>query len=217
MSGFIFVPRSGDEKTGPVAASYCPEDTCADRCPFKGRGCYADNFRVRATWDRCETPEALSLVELTRKLEDLPTGRSYRHGIAGDLPGHGDTIDYRAWDRIQGAAGHLGPSWAYSHKPLAALRRLRPGPITVNVSADTPEQADDAIASGLPACLVVPEDAGPSVTPGGNRWIICPAQTRDDVTCATCLLCARPQRTVIVAFRAHGQGKRKLEQVLREV
>lgn len=36
----------------------------------------------------------------------------------------------------------------------------------------------------------------------------CPATYRDDVTCATCGLCASTTRKVIVGFPAHGAAKR---------
>jgi hypothetical protein len=47
--------------------------------------------------------------------------------------------------------------------------------------------------------------------------IVCPAQTRDDVTCETCGLCARADRAVIVGFRAHGTRARVADAKARRV
>jgi hypothetical protein len=47
-----------------------------------------------------------------------------------------------------------------------------------------------------------------AMTPAGRKVVVCPATQRDDVSCATCALCAR-QRDVIVGFPAHGVAKKK--------
>ena len=54
-------------------------------------------------------------------------------------------------------------------------------------------------------CAIVPQDTpAKSWTPAGRVIIVCPAQTREDVTCQSCGLCAIPDRSVIIGFRAHG-------------
>jgi len=46
---------------------------------------------------------------------------------------------------------------------------------------------------------------------------VCPAQTREDVTCASCGLCAIPDRRVIIGFRAHGTRARVADAKARRV
>jgi hypothetical protein len=54
-------------------------------------------------------------------------------------------------------------------------------------------------------------------TPEGRTIIVCPAQTREDITCATCGLCARADRRVIIGFRAHGSRARVTDALARRV
>jgi hypothetical protein len=44
---------------------------------------------------------------------------------------------------------------------------------------------------------------------GGRQVATCPAAYRDDVTCASCGLCQRQDRKLIVGFPAHGYSKGK--------
>ena len=47
-------------------------------------------------------------------------------------------------------------------------------------------------------------------TPAGRKIIVCPAQTKDNVTCKTCKLCSVQNRPII-GFRAHGTNKKLAE------
>ena len=74
-----------------------------------------------------------------------------------------------------------------------------------DLSADDAGEADTLAATGQPTVCIVPIDTpSKTTTPAGRPIIVCPAQTREDVTCQTCGLCARADRTVIIGFRAHG-------------
>ena len=76
---------------------------------------------------------------------------------------------------------------------------------TVNLSADDAGEADTLAETGLPVCAIVPRDCPElAYTPAGRTIVVCPAQTRDNITCMTCGLCARADRSVIIGFRAHG-------------
>jgi hypothetical protein len=41
----------------------------------------------------------------------------------------------------------------------------------------------------------------------GRRLITCPAQARDGITCATCGLCAAPDRATVIRFLPHGSAR----------
>ena len=78
-------------------------------------------------------------------------------------------------------------------------------------------QVDDAIAQGIPAVVVVDNSKDvPTHTPDGHRVVVCPAQTRD-TNCKDCGLCAQSKRTCVVAFLAHGNQSKKVNQSLQEV
>ena len=135
--------------------------------------------------------------------------------MAGDLPGHGKRIDVRALAALVRAnTGRRG--FTYSHKPitagnLAAIHNANAGGFTINLSADTLAEADRLAETGLPVVVVLalPEGERHTVTtPAGRTVATCPATYRDDVTCASCGLCQRQNRKVIVGFPAHGNTKR---------
>ena len=73
---------------------------------------------------------------------------------------------------------------------------------------------DRAVAAGLPAVIACPstETRNTWHTPAGNVVLVCPAQRRD-TSCSDCMLCHQGGRgrRVIVAFIAHGVGKRKAD------
>lgn len=75
-------------------------------------------------------------------------------------------------------------------------------------SVDTLSDADAAIAAGWRAAAVVPEDQpARGTTPGGARYVVCPAQVTDGrVTCNDCRLCDGSKPGPVIAFREHGNG-----------
>lgn len=225
-------PRSANAKTGPIVVTTSAGETCPPACPFT-RTCYAKGGPLALHWaavtrgDRGE-PWRAFLATLAAALAKAPAGQAWRHNQAGDLPGRGDVIDAAALADlvdVNAAAGAKG--FTYTHKPLIAddapdgdakLARVNLEAVaaanasgfTVNASANSLAHADalaDQVAGRVPVCVVVPGDASPTLTtPAGRRVVVCPAQTREGVTCATCRLCSRRDRSVIVGFRVHGTG-----------
>jgi len=66
--------------------------------------------------------------------------------------------------------------------------------------------------------VVVPIDTPEKTyTPEGRKIIVCPAQSRDDVTCKSCGLCARADRDAIIGFRAHGTREKLADSIARRV
>jgi hypothetical protein len=75
-------------------------------------------------------------------------------------------------------------------------------------SVDNLADADAALAAGWRAAAVVPEDQpARGTTPGGARYVVCPAQVTDGrVTCNDCRLCDGSRPGPVIAFREHGNG-----------
>jgi hypothetical protein len=73
-------------------------------------------------------------------------------------------------------------------------------------SCNDVRQADRAVSEGWRATVVVPEDTPRvSVSPAGNRIVVCPAQIAEGkVDCNACRLCDASKSGPIVAFREHG-------------
>jgi hypothetical protein len=162
----------------------------------------------------------------------LPEGQLWRHNEAGDLPGKGDRIDVNAMAALV-AANDGRRGFTFTHKPVlddddehvrptalnrACVRAANRMGFTVNLSADSLEQADRLAALGVgPVVVVLPQGAsnGASKTPGGRQVVVCPAQTTKGMTCARCQLCANATRKSIVGFKAHGQFRASVTQLVQ--
>ena len=220
MTRYHFIRESGNRKTGPIPVTYSERETCPPSCPHYRADCYAEDFYTRLSWDKVPVRGG-DLAALCASVAALPEGQLWRHNVAGDLPGQGETVDAVALGEIVRAnIGRRG--FTYTHKKSAdaiewAGHATRWG-FTVNLSADDAGEADTLAETGLPVTAIVPMDCPEkSYTPEGRTIIVCPAQTRDHVSCASCGLCARANRGVIVGFRAHGTRARVADAKARRV
>jgi len=217
MSNYHFTLKSRNAKTGAIPTTVTSADTCPDACPLKVKGCYAKGGPLAMHWRAVtEGQRGSTLDALCDDIMALPEGTLWRHNVAGDLPGHGDTIDKGAMLALISAnEGKRG--FTYTHKPAFGangdlLRFANAKGFTVNLSANTLAHADQLAALNIGPVVVV-QDAiegtrADTTTPEGRKVATCPATYRDDVTCASCGLCAVRDRKVIVGFPAHGAAKR---------
>ena len=218
---YHFIRQSANSKTGAIPVTYSQRETCPPSCPHYRSDCYAEDFYTRMSWDKV-AERGGTLDALCASIAALPAGQLWRHNVAGDLPGEGETVDAAALGEIVRAnIGKRG--FTYTHKKNAdglywASQATAWG-FTVNLSADDAGDADTlAEADAGPVVAIVPMDTPEkSYTPAGRTIIVCPAQTRDGVTCATCGLCARADRGVIIGFRAHGTRARVADAKARRV
>ena len=207
---------SSNEKTGPIPVSTTSANTCPDVCPFKKHGCYADAGPLALHWDKVSKGERGGFLEdFTLSIKKLPKGQLWRHNQAGDLPGENDVIDAPAFRAII-AANKGRKGYTYTHKPMddankALVKEANESGFTVNLSGNNLKHADKLKALGIaPVTAFLPDNApDKGVTPAGHRWIACPAQTRENVNCASCKLCAVANRGIIIGFKAQGRSKKK--------
>ena len=100
--------------------------------------------------------------------------------------------------------------FTYTHKPatrdnLAAIREAHALGFTINLSADNAAAADRLARHNLPVVVVIPANADKvSRTPRGRKIVLCPAESSDRVTCATCGLCAVADRSYFIGFKPKG-------------
>jgi hypothetical protein len=217
---FHLTLQSGNAKTGLIAVTTSSRATCSPTCAFFQNGCYADGGPLRFHWDKVSRGErGKPWREHLADLAVLPAGSKLRLNQAGDLPATDGKLSRLYARALVAAVKHL-KAWTYSHHKLTPsnlqiLRFLNRQGLTVNASTETESAADAAVAAGLPAVLTV-DSAEARVqwnTAAGNRVIVCPAQQRDGVTCSDCMLChsSGRGRRVIVAFLAHGTGRRRAQ------
>jgi hypothetical protein len=229
---FHVVLKSRNGKVGPIPVTTTSATTCPDACPLKRAGCYADGGPLALHWRAVTSgTRGTGLDDFASTIASLPDGQLWRHNQAGDLPGVGDVIDSAALSRIVTAnRGKRG--FTYTHKPVAggsdvaqanaeAVAAANRDGFTVNLSANTLAEADILASLSIgPVVVVLDAVEGERVdttTPDGRRVVTCPATYRDNVSCATCKLCAVRDRTTIVGFPAHGVSKKKAAAIARGV
>lgn len=222
---FHLITQSSNAKVGlGVAVSTSTATTCPDACPLKKAGCYADSGPLALHWRKVTAKERGHVWRaFIKSVRSLPMGWKFRHNQAGDLPGQNNRI-HRGMLRQLAAvvASRKLKAWTYTHKPLTApnleaIREANAAGFVINLSADNLKEADKKAATGLPVTVILPRDSVPvTFTPAGRKVITCPAQTKPGTTCASCMLCQRGDRSVIIGFRAHGTGAKKAEKVANQ-
>ena len=208
---------SSNAKTGPIPVSTSSQETCPDGCPFKGKGkgCYAMSGPLLLHWDKVTKQErGFEWPQFVDAISRLPRNQLWRHNQAGDLPGVNEMIDTIALTQLVKAnRGRRG--YTYTHKygtsaNLQAIKAANDAGFAINLSANNLAQADVLASQKCgPVVVVLPsETTKNTLTPDGRRVVICPATQRDDISCATCGLCQKIKRSVIIGFPAHGTGKK---------
>jgi hypothetical protein len=219
-----FVLRSGNRKLGGLPASTTDRASCPSTCSFRNRGCYAEFHNARVHWDNVGR-RGMTWRAFCREVAGLPKGTLWRHNEAGDLPGLGDDLDVEALgELVEANRGRRGFTFTHKHGPdrYEVLEWANLEGFTINLSADSLEEADELFQSDSdlsiagPVAVVLPHDSPDTgnFTPAGRRVVVCPAQTHG-MTCAECQLCAKPFRRSIVGFRAHGQYKNLVTEIVR--
>lgn len=215
--------KSTNDKTGPIPVSTTSENSCPLSCPLmkrdgKTNGCYADNHGINFHWKKVSAGErGGNLAQFAEDVATLPTGQIWRHNQAGDLPGDRKLIDQKSLRVIVRAnTGKRGFTYTHYDPSLksnaAAIASANNNGFTINLSANTLAQADRYASMNIaPVTVLLPETfkGQTTKTPAGRTVTVCPAQTRDNVTCESCGLCSRRERN-IVGFVAHGSQKAKV-------
>lgn len=216
--------RSRNKKTGPIPVSTTTADTCNPACPHIDKTCYAAAGPLSLHWDKVTAGKrGVAWHAFCQAIARLPVGQLWRHNQAGDLPGIGPVVDpVKLRELVQANRGRRG--FTFTHKAMTApnrqaIRLANRHGFTVNLSADSPRRADELLALGIgPVVTVLPWNLWRRKsyhTPAGARIVICPAQTRENINCATCGLCARPERATVVGFLGHGTRKRAINPDMR--
>ena len=207
---------SSNKKLGKIFATTTEPDSCPDSCAIKNI-CYAQRGKMRMIWNEVTTginarwgsKFANDWDTAIKKIAQLPTGALWRHNQAGDLPNRGadnETIDPVKLGQLV-KANRKKNGFTYTHKPdtpenIALIKSANKNGFTINLSANNPAHADQLARHGLPIAVVV-GDHPIKKTAGGLPVTMCPAQRMDNMTCAVCKLCAKPNRRAAVGFLKH--------------
>ena len=205
---------SGNTKTGKMPTISRPiAATCPTTCAFLpknlgGNGkCYA-NGRINGTVAKLAqdltVAEAAERVAL--KSPKKIKAKYLRDRVVGDVmtgPRDAQTVDLDYVAQVAEVATINDLiAYGYTH----AWEQIDPSEIpagyVMNASTNTVEELERAVKMGWATTIANDEVADGDVI-GGRRVITCPEQTGKAPDCATCGLCAKPNRAVTVRFLMH--------------
>jgi len=210
-------PISSNKKTGPIPVSTTSAESCPPSCPFKNMGCYGESGPIRLHWDKVSKGErGIEWGNFLKSIKRLHRKQLWRHNQVGDLAGKGEVIDFVKLKELTAAnKGKSGFTYTHKHGSLAnlsAIREANDAGFTINLSGNNLAHADKlADSQAGPVVTVLPiAQMTNTVTPKGRKVVICPAVNRENVSCATCKLCQKADRSIIIGFPAHGTSKKKV-------
>ncbi|TMJ03428.1 MAG: hypothetical protein E6G97_09835 [Alphaproteobacteria bacterium] len=217
MDKYLASFSSSNPITGPMLVTTSPRASCPLTCPLKGTDCYAEHgFLGGFIWSGLDAHypgesfssgiRVYNFDQLLRIISSLAPGAPWRHNQAGDLiadrNGNIDSTKLRllAWAN----RGKLGITYTHhdvlnnAHNRRVIQEAIADG-FTVNLSADSIEEADAFLDLDIaPVAVIIEGNCRENFfTPKGRKVVICPARTRDGVTCSTCRLCARNRNVVV--------------------
>ena len=216
---FHITLKSSNAKVGKIPVTTSSQNTCPDSCPMKQAGCYAKSGPLALHWLKVSNGKnnAMNFQEFIQVIKSLPSGQYWRHNQAGDLPGINESIEPQMLnDLVQANEGKNG--WTYTHKTSNVsnhelIKDANNRGFTINLSANNLSHADELKKLNIgPVVTVLNSNVTENTfTPAGHKVIICPVITKDNVSCSTCKLCAKSNRSVIVGFPVHGTQKKKVD------
>ena len=218
---YHFTRTSSNTKTGPIPVTTSSANTCPSTCALKGNGCYAEYGPLALHWRKVnDGSRGGTLDELCGQIKRLPKQQLWRWAQAGDLPGDGSRIDAAGLAQIT-AANDGRRGFGYTHYDpavtgnAAAIKAANDAGFVISLSADSLERADELASRRIApvACVLPAGSTRACKTPAGRHVSVCPATVRDDVTCASCGICAVPGHKAIIGFPVHGSGAKKAQVV----
>lgn len=235
----ILFPSSSNKKTGDIIQSYSSRATCPEKCPLKAEGCYADGYRTRKLWDRCDNPEdpryvatydqlRLALLEATIQHIKGSPNVLFRHNVAGDVAIEGTSvIDVSRVNTLTDAIKYVNTlfpdsltGYTYTHCEISEyaagiIHEAASNGFLINASCETVSEVMQAKALGINTVItsVNPEETKKALKASGIVGVQCPAQTHADRNCEECRLCARDRKATII-FEVHGNTAKKAAKVI---
>jgi len=224
---FQLVKKSSNAKIGPIPATNSARATCPPACPLAGAGgCYAEaGFHTRLNWDKLDAGErGKEWREFVADIAALPDGTLWRHNVSGDLPPIApDQLDQsKVSELVSANKGKRG--FTYTHYPMSRVnsrivRTANDSGFTINASANTEAQAIDYANRGLPTVAIISKQERGENWHGfersGVRFVQCPAEYKEGVTCKSCKLCSHAKRKTVVGFTVHGTRAKSADIIAR--
>jgi hypothetical protein len=234
ISGVKYVVDSSNSKiagSNKVDSTYASiEASCSSACPLKQGECYAQNsftgFHVRKLDEASKGKSPLQIArQEAASINDsyngkkIPAGRDLRIHVSGDSRTiQGTRLINKAVGNWKLRGGN--DVWTYTHS-WRHVPRKEWSNVSILASVDSIKDVNAARKQGYAPALIVAEhisDKAYSLPESKIKWIPCPNQTKEDVSCSSCRLCFNADRLFQghygIAFAAHGINKNKIKRRL---
>ncbi len=205
----LTVTKSENRKLGNCGATYRGKMTCPSDCPaFKA--CYGKAGFCNIQFENAgKEKEKSDTVQLVKWIASLAQGFKFRMHVTGDFLTD-DVMDktyIRGFMRAMFKRPDL-KCWGYTHAWNRFKKNIfkKIASININASCDSISDIKAAKKKGFDTVIVMPVDAKSGVY-DGERIVICPAQTAQNMNCEKCMICFRKNRDFSIGFRAHGPLK----------
>ena len=215
---YSFTSHSHNKKLGNIAAISTSSNSCPDTCALKSE-CYAKFSFTGIHW-RALDLKGLDFNQLTSLIDAMKKRSKMRFNVMGDLAHNNGIIDAVKLLKLANIVkNRMIETILYTHHSIddvlnvKALTLAFDKGLHVNVSCEDTTKANQALSHGLNAVIVLPTGSIHKVIKtDGLTLVRCPAEYKDSIQCSNCMLCAkdRVEKRVIIAFTAHGAGKKKL-------
>lgn len=235
MSSAIYVSDSSNSKLSgkesKVDATYSSiKNSCPSTCMLKNTACYAQQSFTGLTNNRLEKSagdknplqvarDEANAIKNSYNGKAIPLNRVLRLHVSGD------SRTVKGTRLINSAVGDWkkrggGACYSYTHS-WRQVRRAEWSNVSILASVDNISEVAQARKQGYAPAIVVsehPSDKTFKIEGSDTKWIPCPAQTRDNVSCVSCRLCFDSERLFEgnygVAFAAHGIRRDSLKRRL---
>ncbi len=219
---YSFTSHSSNRKLGEMAAVSTSSPSCPTTCGLFEE-CYGKLHFTGIQWRKLDK-SGLDFVQVMDLIHALKKRAKLRFNVVGDLAHSNGTIDATKLLKLANVVkNRLIDTILYTHHSIdntlnvSALKLAFSKGLHINISCEDTDKAKQALKHGLNAVIVLPTGSIHKVIKHDDMTIVrCPAEYKDSIQCANCMLCAkdRVQQRVVVAFTAHGAKRNALSKKL---
>lgn len=219
---YSFTSHSHNKKLGNIAAISTSSNSCPDDCALKSE-CYAKFSFTGIHW-RALDLKGLDHHQLTSLIDAMKKRSKLRYNVMGDLSHDNGIIDATKLLKLANIIkNRFIETILYTHHSIDNVLNVKAFQLAfskglhINISCEDTDKAKKALDYGLNAVIVLPTNSIHKVIKQDDLIIVrCPAEYKDSIQCSNCMLCAkdRVRQRVVIAFTAHGTGKKKLSSKL---
>jgi hypothetical protein len=219
---YSFTSHSSNRKLGDMAAVSTSSPSCPADCALKEE-CYGKMSFTGIHWRKLDL-SGLTYAQVMDYVNAMRKRSKLRFNVVGDLAHNNGTIDATKLLKLANTVkNRMIETILYTHHSIdntlnvSALKLAFSKGLHINISCEDTDKAKQALKHGLNAVIVLPTGSIHKVIKHDDLTIVrCPAEYKDSIQCANCMLCAkdRTAKKVIIAFTAHGAKRNSLSKKL---